>query len=116
MRANGGLSARIREKDHALSTLDPLAVAIPWMTLEAITSDVMIASPDTRPMGPADCDGAVAARTSSSRPPESTPAGRGACGAVAPGGRCRQAVGTTATERADAGPRPTTLRARTLHW
>ncbi|MBV8966111.1 MAG: thiolase family protein [Mycobacteriaceae bacterium] len=61
----GGLSfelfARISEKNHAHSTLNPLAAYQKKFTLEQIMSDVMIAYPNTRPMCSANCDGAAAA-------------------------------------------------------
>jgi acetyl-CoA acyltransferase len=55
------LFARISEKDHAHSTLNPLAAYTKRMTLDEIMSDVMIAYPNTRPMCSANCDGAAAA-------------------------------------------------------
>jgi acetyl-CoA acetyltransferase len=55
------LFARISEKNHAHSTLNPLAAYTKRMTLEAIMNDVMIAYPNTRPMCSANCDGAAAA-------------------------------------------------------
>jgi acetyl-CoA acyltransferase len=55
------LFARISEKNHAHSTLNPLAAYTKRMTLEEIMSDVMIAYPNTRPMCSANCDGAAAA-------------------------------------------------------
>jgi acetyl-CoA acyltransferase len=53
--------ARISEKNHAHSTLNPLAAYTKRMTLEEIMGDVMIAYPNTRPMCSANCDGAAAA-------------------------------------------------------
>jgi acetyl-CoA acetyltransferase len=53
--------ARISEKNHAHSTLNPLAAYTKKMTLEEIMGDVMIAYPNTRPMCSANCDGAAAA-------------------------------------------------------
>ena len=53
--------ARISEKNHAHSTLNPLAAYSKRMTLEEIMGDVMIAYPNTRPMCSANCDGAAAA-------------------------------------------------------
>ena len=63
---NGGgttfeLFARISEKNHAHSTLNPLATYTKRMSLEEIMNDVMIAYPNTRPMCSANCDGAAAA-------------------------------------------------------
>jgi acetyl-CoA acetyltransferase len=55
------LFARISEKNHAHSTLNPNAAYQKKMTLEEIMSDVMIAYPNTRPMCSANCDGAAAA-------------------------------------------------------
>jgi acetyl-CoA acyltransferase len=55
------LFARISEKNHAHSTLNPLAAYTKAMSLEEITHDVMIAYPNTRPMCSANCDGAAAA-------------------------------------------------------
>jgi acetyl-CoA acetyltransferase len=55
------LFARIAEKNHAHSTLNPLAAYTKRMTLEEIMGDVMIAYPNTRPMCSANCDGAAAA-------------------------------------------------------
>ena len=55
------LFARISEKNHAHSTLNPLAAYSKRMSLEQIMSDVMIAYPNTRPMCSANCDGAAAA-------------------------------------------------------
>ncbi len=56
-----GLFARIAEKNHAHSTLNPLATYTRKMTLEEIMNDVMIAYPNTRSMCSANCDGAAAA-------------------------------------------------------
>jgi acetyl-CoA acetyltransferase len=55
------LFARISEKNHAHSTLNPLAAYTKRMTLEEIMGDMMIAYPNTRPMCSANCDGAAAA-------------------------------------------------------
>jgi acetyl-CoA acetyltransferase len=55
------LFARISEKNHAHSTLNPLAAYTKKMTLEQIMGDIMIAYPNTRPMCSANCDGAAAA-------------------------------------------------------
>jgi acetyl-CoA acetyltransferase len=61
----GGVSfelfARISEKNHAHSTLNPLAAYQKRFTLEEIMGDLMIAYPNTRPMCSANCDGAAAA-------------------------------------------------------
>src|SRR5271155_2539474 len=59
--AEFGLFARISEKNHAHSTLNPLATYTKRMSLEQIMGDVMIAYPNTRPMCSANCDGAAAA-------------------------------------------------------
>jgi acetyl-CoA acetyltransferase len=55
------LFARISEKNHAHSTLNPLAAYSKKMSLDEIMNDVMIAYPNTRPMCSANCDGAAAA-------------------------------------------------------
>jgi acetyl-CoA acetyltransferase len=55
------LFAKISEKNHAHSTLNPLAAYSKRMSLEEIMNDVMIAYPNTRPMCSANCDGAAAA-------------------------------------------------------
>ena len=55
------LFARISEKNHAHSVLNPLAAYSKRMTLEEIMGDIMIAYPNTRPMCSANCDGAAAA-------------------------------------------------------
>ena len=55
------LFAKISEKNHAHSTLNPLAAYQKKMTLEEIMGDIMIAYPNTRPMCSANCDGAAAA-------------------------------------------------------
>ncbi|EFC85503.1 thiolase family protein [Parafrankia sp. EUN1f] len=55
------LFARIAEKNHAHSTLNPLAAYSRRFTLDEIMNDVMIAYPNTRPMCSANCDGAAAA-------------------------------------------------------
>ena len=55
------LFAKISEKNHAHSTLNPLAAYSKRFTLEEIMGDMMIAYPNTRPMCSANCDGAAAA-------------------------------------------------------
>jgi acetyl-CoA acetyltransferase len=55
------LFARIAEKNHYHSTLNPLAAYTKRMTLEEIMGDVMISYPNTRSMCSANCDGAAAA-------------------------------------------------------
>ena len=55
------LFARISEKNHFHSTLNPLAAYTKPMSAEQIMSDIMIAYPNTRPMCSANCDGAAAA-------------------------------------------------------
>jgi acetyl-CoA acetyltransferase len=55
------LFAKISEKNHAHSTLNPMASYQKRMSLEEIMNDVMIAYPNTRPMCSANCDGAAAA-------------------------------------------------------
>ncbi|MDH3706988.1 MAG: thiolase family protein, partial [Acidimicrobiia bacterium] len=54
------LFARISEKNHAHSTLNPLAAYQKRFTLDEIMNDVMIAYPNTRPMCSGNCDGAAA--------------------------------------------------------
>jgi acetyl-CoA acetyltransferase len=58
---NFELFAKISEKNHAHSTLNPLAAYQKKFTLDEIMNDVMIAYPNTRPMCSANCDGAAAA-------------------------------------------------------
>ena len=53
--------AKISEKNHAHSVLNPLAAYQKRFTLEEIMGDMMIAYPNTRPMCSANCDGAAAA-------------------------------------------------------
>jgi acetyl-CoA acetyltransferase len=55
------LFARISEKNHSHSTLNPFAAYQKKMSAEEIMNDVMIAYPNTRPMCSANCDGAAAA-------------------------------------------------------
>ena len=55
------LFARISEKNHSHSTLNPLAAYQKRMSVDEIMNDVMIAYPNTRPMCSANCDGAAAA-------------------------------------------------------
>ena len=55
------LFARISEKNHSHSTLNPLAAYNKAMSLEQIMGDMMIAYPNTRPMCSANCDGGAAA-------------------------------------------------------
>ncbi|GAA1828029.1 lipid-transfer protein [Pseudonocardia ailaonensis] len=55
------LFARIAEKNHAHSTLNPLAAYTKRMSVDQIMGDVMIAYPNTRSMCSANCDGAAAA-------------------------------------------------------
>ncbi len=55
------LFAKISEKNHMHSTLNPLAAYSKAMSLEQIMGDMMIAYPNTRPMCSANCDGAAAA-------------------------------------------------------
>src|SRR3954449_13172329 len=54
------LFAKISEKNHSHSTLNPLAAYQKKMSLEEIMGDIMIAYPNTRPMCSANCDGAAA--------------------------------------------------------
>jgi acetyl-CoA acetyltransferase len=53
--------AKISEKNHAHSVLNPLAAYSKRFTLEEIMGDMMIAYPNTRPMCSANCDGGAAA-------------------------------------------------------
>jgi acetyl-CoA acetyltransferase len=55
------LFAKISEKNHSHSTLNPLAAYTKKMSLDEIMGDIMIAYPNTRPMCSANCDGAAAA-------------------------------------------------------
>src|SRR5436305_23968 len=55
------LFARISEKNHGHSTLNPFAAYQKRMSVEQIMGDLMIAYPNTRPMCSANCDGAAAA-------------------------------------------------------
>lgn len=55
------LFARISQKNHAHSTLNPLATYTKELSLEQIMGDFMVAYPNTRPMCSANCDGAAAA-------------------------------------------------------
>ena len=55
------LFARISEKNHAHSTLNPLAAYNKADDEGQIMGDLMIAYPNTRPMCSANCDGAAAA-------------------------------------------------------
>ncbi len=55
------LFAKISEKNHNHSVLNPLAAYSKSMSLEQIMGDLMIAYPNTRPMCSANCDGAAAA-------------------------------------------------------
>jgi len=55
------LFARISQKNHAHSTLNPLATYQKELSLEQIMGDFMVAYPNTRPMCSANCDGAAAA-------------------------------------------------------
>ena len=78
------LFARISEKNHAHSTLNPLAAYSKRFTLDEIMNDMMIAYPNTRPMCSANCDGAaaavvVSATRSSRRCRSSSSAGRSRC-------------------------------------
>jgi acetyl-CoA acetyltransferase len=55
------LFAKISEKNHSHSTLNPLAAYTKAMSLEQIMNEPMIAYPNTRAMCSANCDGAAAA-------------------------------------------------------
>jgi len=60
-RADFELFARIAEKSHSHSTLNPNAAYQSAMSLEQIMNDPMISYPHTRSMCSANCDGAAAA-------------------------------------------------------
>jgi acetyl-CoA acyltransferase len=53
--------AKISEKNHAHSTLNPLAAYSKRFTLDEIKNDLMISYPNTRAMCSANCDGGAAA-------------------------------------------------------
>ena len=55
------LFAQIAEKNHAHSTLNPLAAYTKRFSREEIMNDVMVSYPHTRTMCSANCDGAAAA-------------------------------------------------------
>ena len=55
------LFARISQKNHSHSTVNPLAAYSKEMSLEHIMGDIMISYPNTRPMCSANCDGGAAA-------------------------------------------------------
>src|SRR3712207_2585011 len=59
--ASFDLFARISEKNHAHSVLNPLAAYQKKFTVDEIKNDIMIAYPNTRPMCSANCDGGAAA-------------------------------------------------------
>jgi acetyl-CoA acetyltransferase len=59
--ADFALFAGISEKNHAHSTLNPLAAYQKRFTLDEIMNNMMIAYPNTRAMCSANCDGAAAA-------------------------------------------------------
>ncbi len=59
--ADFALFAGISEKNHAHSTLNPLAAYQKRFTLDEIMNDMMIAYPNTRAMCSANCDGGAAA-------------------------------------------------------
>ena len=61
------LFARISEKNHAHSTLNPFAAYQKRLTVDEIMNDVMVAYPNTRPMCSANSDGAAAAVLTSER-------------------------------------------------
>jgi len=68
------LFARIAEKNHFHSTLNPLAAHRKPMSAAQIMADVMIAYPNTRPMCSANVDGAAAAVVVSGERLKSLPA------------------------------------------
>ena len=59
--AEAELFARISQKNHAHSTLNPLATYTKELSLQQIMGDFMVAYPNTRAMCSANCDGAAAA-------------------------------------------------------
>jgi hypothetical protein len=89
------LFAKISEKNHSHSTLNPLAAYTKEMSLEQIMGDIMIAYPNTRPMCSANCDGAAAAWWCERRQAQDAVAR-----AAAPGG---EGVGVGAHQRPVAG-------------
>ena len=110
------LFARISEKNHAHSTLNPLAAYTKKMSLEQIMGDVMIAYPNTRPMCSANCDGAAAAVVVSdaklqARCRSSSSAGRSRCrprcSPPTPGRRPARCCPTSTRSPATPPPRPT---------
>lgn len=58
---NFDVFAKISQKNHFHSTLNPMAAYQKEFTLDEIKGDMMIAYPNTRPMCSANCDGAAAA-------------------------------------------------------
>ena len=58
---NFDVFAKISQKNHSHSTLNPMAAYQKEFTLDEIKNDMMIAYPNTRPMCSANCDGAAAA-------------------------------------------------------
>ena len=58
---NFDVFAKISQKNHFHSTLNPMAAYQKEFTLDEIKNDMMIAYPNTRPMCSANCDGAAAA-------------------------------------------------------
>ena len=101
------LFARISEKNHAHSTLNPLAAYTKRMTLEEIMNDVMIAYPNTRPMCSANCDGAAAAVVVSGREAQDAVARAAAAGG--------QGVGVGAHHRSVGGGLPDPARRQHAH-
>jgi acetyl-CoA acetyltransferase len=57
---NFELFARISEKNHAHSSLNPKACYQARLSVEQIMNDVMVSYPNTRPMCSVNCDGAAA--------------------------------------------------------
>ena len=101
------LFAKISEKNHAHSTLNPLAAYQKQMTLEEIMGDMMIAYPNTRPMCSANCDGAAAAVVVIGREAQDAVAR-----AAAPG---REGVGVGPHHRPVAGELPGPARRQHAH-
>ena len=101
------LFAKISEKNHSHSTLNPLAAYTKKMTLEEIMGDMMIAYPNTRPMCSANCDGAAAAVVVSGAKLKTLSHGAAEAG--------RQGVGVDPHQRPVAGGLPGAARRQHAH-
>ena len=82
------LFAKISEKNHAHSTLNPLAAYQKRFTLDEIMNDVMIAYPNTRPMCSGNCDGRRGHDRDERRSQEEAPEGRSRSGRSRSRRRC----------------------------